>query len=368
MRRVAAAAAAVAVAVLSLTDAPLAGQSAARKYPIALLEPAPLLRFPSPTDSNSPAFWLLHRGVQRLVVFNSNPNPVISVGPGLSYLMAREATSFEGSINGSRWMEGIIADEAGRLYGYYHNEPAGVCPGGSKTAPRVGAARSLDGGRTWRDLGIVLAAPAEGTDCLSPNRYFAGGIGDFSVILDRSGNDLYFLLSTYGPRIEQQGVSAARMRWADRDAPQGNVAVWSDGAWRYPEAENDQWVYPQLSPFFAAAGSWHDRQGGVDAFWGPSVHWNTFLERYVMLLNRARDSDWRQEGIYLATSGSLEDPTSWTSPQKLLDGGAWYPQVMGLETGSGTDKLAGARARFFVDGESSFEIVFQAPAGWAVRR
>jgi hypothetical protein len=40
---------------------------------------------------------------------------------------------------------------------------------------------------------------------------------------------------------------------------------------------------------------------------------------------------------------------------------------MGLEPGSGTDTLAGERARFFMGGESSYEIVFQ-PRETAVRR
>jgi hypothetical protein len=54
--------------------------------------------------------------------------------------------------------------------------------------------------------------------------------------------------------------------------------------------------------------------------------------------------------------------------QKLLDGGRWYPQVMGLEPGTGTDRLAGERARFFMSGTSEHEIVFQEREGNAVPR
>ena len=51
-----------------------------------------------------------------------------------------------------------------------------------------------------------------------------------------------------------------------------------------------------------------------------------------------------------------------------MSGGRWYPQVLGLEEDSGTDKLAGERARLFVSGTSTYEIVFQQPQAGAVPR
>lgn len=44
--------------------------------------------------------------------------------------------------------------------------------------------------------------------------------------------------------------------------------------------------------------------------------------------------------------------------------GRWYPQVVGLETGEGTDTLAGARARFFLSGTSTCIIEFDYSVGW----
>jgi hypothetical protein len=354
-------------AMLALAGTPDARQSERHGIP-AVLEPASPIRFPAPTDSNSPAFWLLFRGMLRLVVINSSPDPMISSGPDLDDLNTARPTFYRNETNGPRWIEAVLPDSAGRLYGYYHNEPAGVCGTTAKTAPRIGASRSFDGGRSWRDLGIVLQTAPVPPDCNTSNRYFAGGVGDFSAILDRDGNYVYFLYSSYAPARGQQGVAAARMRWSDRDDPQGRVAVWSDGVWLYPELVGDQWVYRAPSPILPAGTSWHDPRGRVDAFWGPSVHWNTFLDQYVMLLNRARDAEWSQEGIYITTSDTIDDPSSWLAPQKLLDGGEWYPQVMGLEPGMGTDKLAGQRARFFTRGESVHEIVFRSPAGKALPR
>jgi hypothetical protein len=112
------------------------------------------------------------------------------------------------------------------------------------------------------------------------------------------------------------------------------------------------WSYPFASPVLPAAESWHDADTLVDAFWGPSVHWNTYLQLYVMLLNHAHDSEWGQEGIYVSFAPKLDDPRLWSPPVKILNGGSWYPQVIGLEPAAGTDKLAGEWARFFMSGTS----------------
>ena len=331
-----------------------------------MLEDAREVSFPSETDSNNPVFWQVFRGANQLSVITSAPAPLLSVGPTLQSLAVVGPAAFSNLVDGGRWIEAVLPDGAGRLYGYYHYEPSWICADGTKTAPQIGAARSTDGGRTWKDLGIVLAAPPGNPNCRTPNKYFAGGVGDFSVVLDESKLDVYFLFTSYGPDTAHQGVSVARMLWARRDSPAGHVAVWSDGVWRHPEPTDEGgWEYPTPSPIFRVRGSWHSTRRMVDAFWGPSVHWNTFLKRYVMLLNRTKELEWGQEGVYLSSTATLDDPASWSMPQKLVHGGRWYAQVIGLEPGSGTDRLAGERARFFMGRTSNHEIRFldQSAAG-----
>ena len=77
-----------------------------------------------------------------------------------------------------------------------------------------------------------------------------------------------------------------------------------------------------------------------------------------MLLNRAKDEHYAQEGIYVSFAPTLADPGAWSPPARILNGGEWYPQVAGLEAGSGTDRRAGQRARFFLTGRSSHVIEF----------
>jgi hypothetical protein len=308
------------------------------------------IEFPAEVDSNSPAFWadgILH-------VFNSLHTPFLSEGRNVARLDDPVGVTFRGGVTGPRWMESVIQDEDGTLYGFYHHEPVGLCEGTSKTAPQIGAARSRDEGLTWDDLGIVLAAPRSARRCLTENVYFVGGEGDFSAVLDPGREFLYFFFSAYPNAVENQGIAVARMAWADRGRPAGRVFKWREGEWTTPG------VAGRAEPVYGVRTSWHE--GDTDAFWGPSVHWNTYLRKYVMLMTRARDSAFATEGIYIAYADRLDDPSAWSVPRRLLQGGAWYPQVMGLAPGRGTDALAGQYARFFMGGRSDFLIRFELPA------
>jgi hypothetical protein len=144
------------------------------------------------------------------------------------------------------------------------------------------------------------------------------------------------------------------MRYADRDRPVGKVWKWHAGSWREPGLGG------RVTPIIAAAVDWHRAE--ADAFWGPSIHWNSHLREYVLLLNRAQDGNWTQEGLYVTFNRDLAAPAEWTQPRKILGGlgkDQWYPQVIGMDKGKRqTDKLAGRVARLFVRGQSRWEIYF----------
>jgi hypothetical protein len=337
------------------------------RIPTATLIPATTVMLSASADSNSPAVWEQLGSQQLLFLFTSFAGRATRhVGTQLSSMASAGLIRYgaDAPVHGV-WMEAIVPDDDGTWYGYYHNElPAEVCGDTARTIPRIGAARSRDLGATWSDLGVILEAPRGWHDCNSTNRYFVGGVGDFSVVLDHDKKDLYFFFSQYGDREQTQGVAIGRMAWADRDQPGGRLSVWwRDATWvptrrlRRMDDEPQEYAYPAGVPIYRAADGWHDGSA-VDAFWGPSVHWNTYLEQYVMLLNRARDANWQQEGIYIAFAKSLSDPSGWSTPRRLLMGGGWYPQVLGTEAGAGTDKVAGERARFFLSGRSHYLIQF----------
>jgi hypothetical protein len=333
--------------------------------PRVVLREAPPLNLPGVTvpeakqvagiDCNNPAHW----DGDTLYVFQSTAQPYRSQGPDMFHLSdPSQRVTFDNDEGwlGGRWMEATYKDDSGLLYGWYHHEQVGICPERkpTRTAPRIGAAVSSDNGLNWHDLGIVLAGPPDALRCDTANDAFAGGEGDFSVILDRRKEYFYFFFDSYHTDVTKQGVCVARMRYTDRNAPSGKARKWCDGHWSEPGLGG------RVTPIFRTRTDWH--RPDADSFWGPSIHWNTWLRRYVILLNHARDSKWTQEGAYVTFNPRLDDPRSWTPPVKILDGVHYYPQVIGLDkAGHETDKLAGRVARLFVTGKSRWEIIFLRP-------
>jgi hypothetical protein len=58
-------------------------------------------------------------------------------------------------------------------------------------------------------------------------------------------------------------------------------------------------------------------------------------------------------------NGDLSNPGGWSEPVKIVDGGDWYPWVLGLGDDESTS-VAGERVRLFVRAESELEILFRA--------
>jgi len=349
---------------LLLIAEPIAQQET---LPSTRLVPAPRLAMPGAVDSNVPMIWDLVDGAWRVFAVASwGGIPVRMSGSAMDQMHQEGPVAIGPHPGYGIWIESIIPDEAGTWYAYYHHEvPAFACQRPDRAVPRVGSARSFDRGLTWEDLGVVLEAPAENIACGSSNRFVVGGLGDVSVMRAPGGTDLFLYFSQYSKVPSEQGVAVARLAWADRDAPGGRAMIWQNGAW-LPATRiagtgesGTEWSYPTGTPLVPVSRPWHDGNVGADAFWGPSLHWNQYLERYVMLLNRAKDEAFNNEGIYVSFARVLDDPRAWSAPRKVMNGGGWYPQVAGLEPTTGTDKQAGQRAQFLITGRSEHYIEFQ---------
>ena len=324
------------------------------RVPRARLIPATRITLPGEVDSSNPAIWSLVDGTRRLFVFSSwGGVPTRSSGTAVNALRLDGDVRFGRHPGHGVWIESIVPDAAGTLYAYYHHERAAdLCGRPDRQLPSIGALRSSDHGLTWDDLGIILDAPAGSEACDSMNRFVLGGVGDVTAVLDAASQDLYLYFSQYSRESTVQGVAVARLAWADRDAPAGKVMVWRNGVW-LPDAR----IFG--TPLVGASQPFHDRDAASNVFWGPSIHWNTYLNQYVMLLNRAKNDQFDQDGIYVSYSPTASDPARWTTPMKIWHGGGWYPQVLGTEIGSGTDRQAGKRARFFMTGRSDRVIDFE---------
>jgi len=304
-------------------------------------------------DSNSPLHW---DNQGNLYFFASVRFPFRSSGKSLYSLPpTAERTTIRDplGIEGGKWLEATWRTDDGALYGWYHNEIPGICSNDPHLSiPRIGAMVSHDEGATWDNLGIILEAPGDSLNCNTQNYYFAGGNGDFSVMLDPDKQYFYFFFGTYHSQIEEQGVSIARMSYADRDQPVGKVWKWRDQQW------NEPGLGGHVTPIFPVINDWH--KADADAYWGPSIHFNTYLNSYVIVLNHAIDKYWNQEGIYITYNDDLSNPDGWMWPDRLpFDPlGMAYPQIIGIEKG-GTDKLAGQSARLTLLGQSNWQITFR---------
>lgn len=318
--------------------------------------PATPVNMPAHTvDGNSPSFrdeaGILH------VYTSTGAEPARMSGESLFSLGNSTPPSVEPRDHYPIWIEAVWRDDDGTVYGWYHHEPnaEGICGGRKLTTPRIGAVVSLDGGVTFSDLGLVLTS-GDQPNCAAQNGFFAGGHGDFSVILDRNREYFYFLFTNYGGSAHQQGVSIARMPFADRGNPSGTVLKYYLGGWSEPG------IGGMVSPIFPSFVAWDSAE--ADSFWGPAVHWNTKLETYVVVMNRACcKTNWPQEGIYIAFASDLAHPELFTSPGKLIDADeigfapGYYPQVFGSGDGE-TDSLVGEEARLFIKGSSRWRLVF----------
>ncbi len=354
-------------AVLSVVlFATLDGQS--ERLPTARLIRAPRIVMPGQVDSNVPMTWELVDGRWRLFALTSFAGlPARHSGPALDQMQPLGPIAIVPHPGHGVWIESIVPDESGTWYGYYHHERAAeACGRSDRFIPRLGAVRSTDRGATWEHLGFILEAPPDSAACASSNMFVLGGVGDVSAVLDRTGTDLLLHFSQYTKNASDQGIAVARLAWADRDRPVGRVTVWRNGTWlpaRAPQGAMEDasagWTYPAGTPLVAPARPWHDGPIAADVFWGPSVHWNRYLHRYVMLMNRAANERFDNEGIYISYAERLDDPRLWSAPRKILNGGGWYPQVAGLEPAAGTDREAGQRARFLLTGRSDYFIEFQ---------
>jgi hypothetical protein len=318
----------------------------------AYVQPAERRVLPKVIDGNTAATWL----DGQLYIFHSTGVPTRSHGPDQFSLANTVNVDFDSEDHKPVWFEAVYRDPDGTLFLWYHNEPGGVCESNKLTRPRIGAAISYDNGKTVRDLGIVLDS-GDPVDCNAKNGFFAGGHGDFSVILDRQRRFFYFFFTNYAGALEEQGVAVARMPYDARRDPAGAVTKYYRGRWSEPG------IGGHISPVFPASVSW--QAANTDSHWGPSIHWNTYLRRFVILMNHACCTPgWPQVGVYASFSANLANPASWSHPIRLLEAKqlhhhpGYYPQVLGLER-NGTDREAGQVARLYVHGESDYEIVFR---------
>lgn len=243
-----------------------------------------------------------------------------------------DSVTGKGYIN-YRWPQGLTGPET----------PAAVC--------RIGIMKSVDGGRSWENKGIVIEdlQPRMILKPFNTSRTFAGGVGDPSAVAN--GDYLYIFYGEYGypgtydstkynPDTEWGGqcISIARIALKDLDNPAGKAKRWDGNAFTVPGDGVGKPVSSLQIPRAEGGGPASSPNGGFH--WGPSVSWNTYLNQWVMLMGHVTGHSWEGSKIYIsfnpnADLGKGDHSQQWSKPQLLLDKPGhiiWYPSLQPMNT------------------------------------
>lgn len=278
----------------------------------------------------------------------------------------------EPGLHGAVWFETVYqepSDATGRtLYALYHNEnypetlpydpatgeglraddwPPGLTgPESVQAVPRIGIMKSVDGGMSWENRGILLEDRDERMIRLPVNRNncFPGGVGDPSAVA--SGEHLYVFYGEYAyptawsaetwdreTEAAAQCVSVARVPLSALDDPNGAARRWSGTAFDAPWDGVGQPIASLRIP--TAEGGGAVSQGDELYYWGPSVSWNEHLECWVMLLGRVDGSFWVGDSLFLSINphrdlGEGDNAQQWSTPVRIVHRPGhtlWYPSL-----------------------------------------
>ncbi len=290
-------------------------------------------------------------------------------------LMPVNAVPGSRGLHGAVWFETVFQDptvkSGKKLYAIYHNEnypatlpydnitgegyinkkwpqgltgpttPAAVC--------RIGIMKSINGGHSWKDLGIFIE-DLQPRLILQPHNTsitFAGGVGDPSAVA--SGNYLYLFYGEYGypgfydsasynPVQEWKGqcISVARIRISDLEHPIGKARRWNGSEFGAPSNDSGKPIQALQIPFSDGGGPASSPQSKF--FWGPSVSWNTGLNCWVMLMAKAEGPSWKGSSVYISYNRNLdlghgENAQNWSQPELLVNKPGhilWYPSLQPL--------------------------------------
>ncbi|MEO7961233.1 MAG: hypothetical protein ABIR19_06795, partial [Ginsengibacter sp.] len=299
---------------------------------------------------------------------------VFSRKPGefIEPLMPDNAPAGTKGLHGAVWFETLYKDSSDKtgkmLFALYHNEnypstlpydstdgtgyrdvdwPQGLKGPETKTAVcRIGIMKSVDGGKSWADKGILLQ-DYQPRLILRPHNTginFAGGVGDPSAVAN--GNYLYIFYGEYGypgsynssnydssSEWSGQCISIASIPLADLENPAGKAKRWDGAGFDAPSDSVGKPVASLQIPQSAGGGPASSPTGKY--FWGPSVSWNTFLNCWVMLMAKAEGPSWKGSSIYIsfnlnADLGGGKNSQEWSTPKLLLnkpDHTIWYPSL-----------------------------------------
>ena len=227
--------------------------------------------------------------------------------------------------NGGSWLMNVYRLADGRLVGFYHAEDhwCNVANPDGVAWKSIAVTYSTDDGVTWSPGQQIITSSASkpATPVINGVDQW-GGDGDPTVIWDPSHSRWV--------AFYQDGT----LRMAISTDPTGAPGSWhkyDNGSFSQPGLGGQDSSLTQL-----------DRNAGAN----PSVHWNSYLDEWVMVWG-----GW-DGNVYIASSTDL---IAWSTPRVLATstftaGHAWYPTIIG-----DSDTAAGQTAQlYYADLSSDF--------------
>lgn len=211
-----------------------------------------------------------------------------------------------GFTDGGAWFIGVHLLQDGRLAGFFHAESGW---GSLQAYKSIGVAYSSDNGLTWTRGEKILAV-----NYTKPVEPRWSGLGDACVVYNEQRKQFICYYSAY---IQGEDY---KISMAVSNDPAG-----APGTWR--KWDGKDFTITGNNPQTETGGTDH-KIGGLSSRAGanPSVMWNTFLDRWVMVY-----AGW-DEVIYMSSS---KDGITWERPIAITDideETARYPNLIG-ETG-----------------------------------
>ena len=224
--------------------------------------------------------------------------------------------NWDGYDNGGSWLMSVHRTSGNELIGFYHAEDHWYPHTDNDIAWKsIGVTHSFDNGASWQTGAQIITS-----DQPKPLAPSWGGSGDNSVIWDWK-NDRWVCF-----------FQESSLRLAISESHQGEPGSWYK--WN-----NGVFTEPGL-------GGMSDALPGLPHGANPSVHWNTYLKKWVMVY-----AGWNPANILITAS---DDLVHWeqvrTVASSSVGGRAWYVTIIGED-----DNLAGQSAQlYYADIEPDF--------------
>ena len=226
---------------------------------------------------------------------------VSSMSSSMVVISEGESGSFD---NGGAWLMSVFRQNQDTLIGFYHAEDHEFASDPSSDFiawKSIALCKSYDNGSTWHKQGQIITSSTP-----KPDLPTWGGNGDHCVIWDTINSRW---ICFYQEHYLMMAVSY------DQNANPGSWLKYYNGEYTEPGLDGENSPIPALI----------NHPGG-----NPSVHYNTYLQFWVMLWHTWEGHSEYPKSIWLSTSTDL---ISWTNPMIVINSESneryWYPTIIG---------------------------------------